>query len=267
MLNALVLVLLFAEGDCLECPYCRVRRPSLQFAKVKCGSNGSSNAALSVGGGLSPADPPVNQPVSGELQSCAAKILMSVLYAARMARYDLLRAVGGLASMITKWTVECDKKLNHLMCYIDSTLAFRQFGWIGDPSSVLQPYCYTDADFAGCQETLRSTSGVHIALEGLRSRFPLSGCSKKQTAVSHSTPEAEIIACAFGLRTEGIPAMQLWDVLLGRLVDLQCLEDNQAMVRVVETGRNPTMRYIGRTHGVSIAWLQERFKDKHHLMM
>ena len=81
------------------------------------------------------------EPVRGELKSCAAKILMSVLYAARMARYDLLRAVGGLASMITKGTVECDKKLHHLMCYIDSTLAFRQFGWIGDPSSALQLYC------------------------------------------------------------------------------------------------------------------------------
>ena len=38
------------------------------------------------------------------------------------------------------------------------------------------------------------------------------------------------------------------------------------MMRVVETGRNPTMRYIGRTHGVSIAWLHERFKEQHHLM-
>ena len=83
----------FAEGDCLECPYCCVRRPPAQFAKVKGGSNGSSNVALSIGGGSSPADPPVAEPVRGELQSCAAKILMSVLYAARMARYDLLRAV------------------------------------------------------------------------------------------------------------------------------------------------------------------------------
>ena len=43
-----------AEGDCLECPYCRVRRPPVQFAKVKGGSNGSSGAALSVGGGACP---------------------------------------------------------------------------------------------------------------------------------------------------------------------------------------------------------------------
>ena len=49
----------FAEGDCLECPYCRLLRPLVHFAKVKGGSNGSSNVALSIGGGLSPADPPV----------------------------------------------------------------------------------------------------------------------------------------------------------------------------------------------------------------
>ena len=40
-------------------------------------------------------------------------------------------------------------------------------------------------------------------------------------------------------------------------------EDNQAMMRVVETGKNPTMRYLGRTHGVSIAWLHETFKGEY----
>ena len=34
------------------------------------------------------------------------------------------------------------------------------------------------------------------------------------------------------------------------------------MIKVVESGRNPTMRYIGRTHGVSVAWLHETFKSK-----
>jgi hypothetical protein len=38
-------------------------------------------------------------------------------------------------------------------------------------------------------------------------------------------------------------------------------EDNQAMIRVCETGRNPTMRYLLRTHRVSIAWLHERFSQ------
>eukprot|EP00972_Heterocapsa_arctica_P034855 5130931-Heterocapsa_arctica.AAC.1 len=34
------------------------------------------------------------------------------------------------------------------------------------------------------------------------------------------------------------------------------------MIRVVETGRNPTMRYLLKTHGVSVAWLHEIFKNE-----
>eukprot|EP00972_Heterocapsa_arctica_P046072 6796716-Heterocapsa_arctica.AAC.1 len=34
------------------------------------------------------------------------------------------------------------------------------------------------------------------------------------------------------------------------------------MIRVVETGRNPTMRYRLRTHGVSVAWLHTIFKNE-----
>ena len=29
-------------------------------------------------------------------------------------------------------------------------------------------------------------------------------------------------------------------------------EDNDAMIQVVEIGRNPTMRHVGRIHGISI---------------
>ena len=31
------------------------------------------------------------------------------------------------------------------------------------------------------------------------------------------------------------------------------------MLQVVRTGRNPTMRYLHRTHRVSVSWLHERF--------
>jgi hypothetical protein len=40
----------------------------------------------------------------GELASVAASILMKCLYVARMARFDLLRPVQGLAKYLTKWT-------------------------------------------------------------------------------------------------------------------------------------------------------------------
>ena len=35
------------------------------------------------------------------------------------------------------------------------------------------------------------------------------------------------------------------------------------MISVVRSGRNPTMRYLERTHGVSAAWLHEIFQADH----
>ena len=37
------------------------------------------------------------------------------------------------------------------------------------------------------------------------------------------------------------------------------------MIRICETGKNPTMRYLHRTHGVSVEWLHETFKSKKYL--
>ena len=47
----------------------------------------------------------------GKLSKIACKVLMKIMYIARFARPDLLRAVGALTTMITKWTPLCDKKL------------------------------------------------------------------------------------------------------------------------------------------------------------
>ena len=55
--------------------------------------------------------------------------------------------------------------------------------------------------------------------------------------------------------------MELWPLLLNDSLKLIVHEDNAAMIRVMETGRNPTMRHLGRTHGVSINWLHERFLE------
>ena len=200
---------------------------------------------------------------SGELNDICVKVLMKVLYGARMCRYDLLRATCTLASNATRWTREDDRKLHKLMCYINSTLDYRMYGKVGDLTSDWHIACFSDADFAGCPYTLRSTSGVFLKVSGPNTHFPLAGCSKKQTAVSHSTPEAEIIAAALAIRTEGMPSLILFDTILERDVKLEFLEDNQAAMRILETGKNPTLRYMGRTHNVDMTWLFERFKDRH----
>ena len=84
--------------------------------------------------------------------------------------------------------------------------------------------------------------------------------SKRQTAASHSTPEAEIVAADLGIRTEGLPALCLWEVLLDRAVLCVLCEDNEAGIRILETGRNPTIRHLGRVHKVGIAFLHECYE-------
>jgi hypothetical protein len=37
-------------------------------------------------------------------------------------------------------------------------------------------------------------------------------------------------------------------------------EDNAAAIRIITTGRNNVMRYMGRTHRVCLSWLHERFE-------
>ena len=65
------------------------------------------------------------------------------------------------------------------------------------------------------------------------------------------------MAGSHGLVRELIPALDMCDKILPVGYDAIFHEANQAMIRVIETGRNPTMRYLHRTHRISIATLHE----------
>ena len=75
---------------------------------------------------------PEGAEVRGELANIAAKVLMKILYAARMCRFDLLRAVCALAAKVTKWTSACDAPLHRLICYINATLDVHMIAYVGD---------------------------------------------------------------------------------------------------------------------------------------
>ena len=190
-----------------------------------------------------------------------------------MARYDLLRAVAYLATCITKWTEQCNEDLYRLICYINSTAALTQVSWIGDELKDLKLRLYVDADFAGCERTQRSTTGVVLFLSGKNSRFMLGATSKRQTAVSNSTAEAEMIAGAFAIRSEGIPAMELMDTLGQNLyaddsyhISLEIEEDNEAMQKLLDSGTySQKLRHASRTHRTNLAFVIERYKEDDYI--
>ena len=103
---------------------------------------------------------------------------------------------------------------------------------------------------------------ISLGLAGPNAFFPLSAKAARQTSVSHSTVEAEIVAANTGVRTIGLPAMDLWEVLLGRLVSMILMEDNESTFQISKTGKNPTMRHISRTHGVNVQWLHDAYSKR-----
>ena len=76
---------------------------------------------------------------------------------------------------------------------------------------------FQDSDFAGDLEDSKSTSGGTLCVFGSHTFVPISWRCKKQTSVSHTSTESEIISLDAGLRLHGIPALDLWDLIVSVL--------------------------------------------------
>ena len=143
----------------------------------------------------------------GVLKEHAPAVLMKILYGARVARYDLLRPVQSLASKLTKWTKLCDKALHRLVSYIDQTADTCLYGWVGDAMEKIKLVLCCDADLASDRNDHKSTSGVYLALQGPSTFVPIAAYCRKQTSISKSTPEAEVVALHDGITKQGIPGL------------------------------------------------------------
>ena len=76
---------------------------------------------------------------------------------------------------------------------------------------------FQDSDFPGDLEDSKSTSGGTLCVFGSHTFVPISWMCKKQSTVSHSSTESEIISLDAGLRLDGIPALDLWDLIVSVL--------------------------------------------------
>ncbi len=149
----------------------------------------------------------------GALSTCASKIVLKALYLARLARPDLLWAVNSLATEVTKWIKACDKRLQRLMCYINCTAQQVMTSHVGDNPEDCQLMLFCDASFAGDLKDSKSTSGAIICLVGPKTFCPITWLCKKQGAIAHSSTESEVTALDAGLRMEGLPALDLWELV------------------------------------------------------
>ena len=153
----------------------------------------------------------------GELSKVCSQIVLKCLYLARIGRLDILWSVNELARSITKWTKACGKRLAFLISYIHHTCEYRQYCHAGNTAKQCRLGLFQDSDFAGDLEDSKSTSGGTLCIFGSHTFVPVSWMCKKQTSVSHSSTEAEVISLDAGLRLDGIPALDLWDLIVSVL--------------------------------------------------
>ena len=134
----------------------------------------------------------------GELAKDCARIVLKVLYLARMKRLDLLYSVNALARDVTRWTVACDKKLHRMIGYLNTTKDYSQICMVGDNFEDCQILMFVDAGFAGDLTDSKSTGGCISFLIGPNTCVPLSWACKELGSVCHSSTEAEVISLDMG---------------------------------------------------------------------
>ena len=204
----------------------------------------------------------------GVLADQAASLTMKLMYGIRMAAPHLSIAINRLASQITKWSRDSDRKIHRVFSYLNGASAMTLVGKLStEDKGTVRLAAWPDADYAGDYNTTKSTSGFYMELvaggtdlEPERC-FPVAWGSNKQGSTSQHTGEAEVVSLASCLRKELLPTQLLMEKLLRRPVNATLYEDNNAAITAVNKGYSPNMRHIPRTQRTSIGLLHEIICD------
>jgi hypothetical protein len=114
-------------------------------------------------------------------------ILGSVMWGQLATRPDLSFSVSLLARFQANPGINHWNALMHVIGYIKNTV---DYGLTYLRDAELSPSAFVDADYGGCRDTRRSTSGFVFTMAG----GAVSWSSKRQTTVALSTVEAEYVA-------------------------------------------------------------------------
>ncbi|CAE6928711.1 GIP [Symbiodinium sp. CCMP2592] len=197
----------------------------------------------------------------GELHDSASRILMRCLWLARLCRADIAFAVTRLASRVTRWTAWEDRQVLRLVSYIHHTRDVcmnASCSWDAAPELRV----YTDADFAACPYTSRSTSGIVVHIGTGQHAFPVMWQSRKQTSVARSTPEAEMISMASAMFSEVINLQTFLQSAFKSTVPIIFFQDNETVLAILKSGYSPKLRHLGRVHRVNVASMAEIFEQE-----
>ena len=110
-----------------------------------------------------------------------------------------------------KWTKACDKRLSRLIFH--HTCEYTQYCHVGNTSTTMQVGIVSGLWLCWRSCRLKIDLKVNLRIFGSHTFVPKSWMCIKQTSVSLSSTVSEIISLDAGLRMDGIPALDLWDLI------------------------------------------------------
>lgn len=198
------------------------------------------------------------------------EIVGSLNYAAIATRPDISFAVGVLGRYASDPAKRHMVMARRVMRYLSRTVGYRLN--LGIREGVKEPFktiaLYTDSDFAGDPNSMKSTTGMVI-----RDRYGsiIAWQSKKQSITAKSTADAEYIASATSI-DEGVWMHKLDHELhqsspvtrhfpsqsSKKRESLPVYSDNQANVKNANIGEHQTP---SKTVGVKFHWIKDQVRD------
>ena len=154
------------------------------------------------------------------------------------------------------------RRLARLISYIHHTNDYRQYCHVGNTAQQCRLGSF---HFAGDFEVSKSTSwekGSYVYF-GSRTFVTNSWMCKKQTSVSHSSTESDIISLDAGLRMDGLLALDLWDVVLEVL---RWSNSTKTPKTKPSVDVNMFFRCGPHVTGYSRQWIRTRFSVTKHAL-
>ncbi|CAK0852325.1 unnamed protein product [Prorocentrum cordatum] len=191
--------------------------------------------------------------------SCASHVA-TLLFLSRVARPHIAVAAQRLCSVVSRWSTTHDAALVRLYAYLKAAGPMALAAEMApDDIFDLELLMWPDADWAGDSEHTKSAGGVLVELHSPTSgrRWPLSRAVCKHASTAGSTAEAETVALSHNTKHEGIPTQMLLERMLGIDIPLVVLVDNTQAISAVTKGYSKKLKFLERTHKVSIGFLHE----------
>ena len=197
----------------------------------------------------------------GVLQQDAAKVLMRLLWLSRLSRSDISFVVSRLAANVSRWSRWDDRQLHRLVWYLHHTVSHRCCGSVQFGHSPVV-HAYSDADFASCPWTGKSTSGILIGIKTGDEFFPVFWQSRKQTSVARSTPEAEMISLATLLFGETLHIQEMLEHMFETEVPVKLEQDNETVLKILKNRYSVKLRHCNRVHRVNVASISDLLENE-----